>query len=487
MHKSFNGSFVFLQGLSATKLSSTIQQKCRDVLRLPLDMHKKSFQKDSSYSKTLYDFSNKTTDQSVLLSHPKKVTERVNEYKTKLPFITPYYAIKCNSEKFLLNTLSDSNLNYDCASENEIEKVVEHTHDHIKNHKIKLNKFSEKTTNNLKRYSEIKLNNFSEKTTNNLKGYSETKLNNFSERMILSNPFKTVRDLMCAKKYGISLTVADTQDELKKIKEVYPQARVLWRISVKSNARIQMSDKFGASIDNLDKDLKFAKDLGINLVGIHFHRGSGGDGNLTQSFKSGVVEGLKAINLMKKMNFNKDNFHKDNFSNCVEFSNPNYILDIGGGFSGEGLGDEASYLHDVSKELLTHNIIMKSEPGRLFGSESMTLITKIIGKRPVDGGFNYHINDSVYHNFSCVPFDKVDLFKHGNKPYSMVDKDGTTIVSDLHNSNLLGFTCDGLDVIGKGYQLPELNVGDHIVFGGMGAYTKASATEFNGMPSGFVV
>lgn len=45
-------------------------------------------------------------------------------------------------------------------------------------------------------------------------------------------------------------------------------------------------------------------------------------------------------------------------------------------------------------------------------------------------------------------------------------------------------TCDGMDVITQTINVPtELKVGDWLFFGGMGAYTYGTRTEFNGMKS----
>lgn len=44
---------------------------------------------------------------------------------------------------------------------------------------------------------------------------------------------------------------------------------------------------------------------------------------------------------------------------------------------------------------------------------------------------------------------------------------------------MAGPTCDSIDVIAEDINLPELQVGDLIVGRMMGAYTWASATEFN--------
>ena len=52
---------------------------------------------------------------------------------------------------------------------------------------------------------------------------------------------------------------------------------------------------------------------------------------------------------------------------------------------------------------------------------------------------------------------------------------------------LAGPTCDSIDVIAENLTLPQLEVGDLIVGRAMGAYTWASASEFNFFPRATVV
>ena len=42
-------------------------------------------------------------------------------------------------------------------------------------------------------------------------------------------------------------------------------------------------------------------------------------------------------------------------------------------------------------------------------------------------------------------------------------------------------TCDGWDIICKNLEIPEMDVGDWIVVGGMGSYTYGPKSAFNGM------
>ena len=66
------------------------------------------------------------------------------------------------------------------------------------------------------------------------------------------------------------------------------------------------------------------------------------------------------------------------------------------------------------------------------------------------------------------------MFDHVNYPLMVPYASG-----ELHASVLAGPTCDSVDVIAEEILLPELEVGDLVVGYMMGAYTWASATEFN--------
>jgi ornithine decarboxylase len=45
---------------------------------------------------------------------------------------------------------------------------------------------------------------------------------------------------------------------------------------------------------------------------------------------------------------------------------------------------------------------------------------------------------------------------------------------------VFGPTCDSLDTVVTGYQLPEMSVGEWLLFHDMGAYTTGSGSNFNG-------
>lgn len=89
----------------------------------------------------------------------------------------------------------------------------------------------------------------------------------------------------------------------------------------------------------------------------------------------------------------------------------------------------------------------------------------------------YYINESVYKSFVVSLFNDDPV-----EPLPLVDSDGP-----LHESIVWGITCDGLDKIKASCKLPELSVGQWLMFENMGAYTITLNTPFNGFPSADIV
>lgn len=53
-------------------------------------------------------------------------------------------------------------------------------------------------------------------------------------------------------------------------------------------------------------------------------------------------------------------------------------------------------------------------------------------------------------------------------------------MTKLINSKVFGPTCDGLDMVIDDVKLPDLEIGDWMVWPDMGSYTRAATTQFNG-------
>ena len=70
---------------------------------------------------------------------------------------------------------------------------------------------------------------------------------------------------------------------------------------------------------------------------------------------------------------------------------------------------------------------------------------------------------------------------------SYPDREPAARASRPAPSVLAGPTCDSIDVIAENIMLPKLKAGDLIIGRAMGAYTWASAREFNFFPRATVV
>jgi ornithine decarboxylase len=127
-------------------------------------------------------------------------------------------------------------------------------------------------------------------------------------------------------------------------------------------------------------------------------------------------------------------------------------------------------------EKIPKNRTVIAEPGRFIAQPSQDLFVKVIAKKPgFNGGWRYVIDESLYGHFSCIPFD------HQKPAWFRIPESSYEPLRDISESILFGRTCDSLDVIAKGF-MEELEVGDWLYFPLMGAYTSATASEFNGFP-----
>lgn len=129
------------------------------------------------------------------------------------------------------------------------------------------------------------------------------------------------------------------------------------------------------------------------------------------------------------------------------------------------------------------NVRVISEPGRFYVSSAFTLACNIHSIRkvteeddqgkPFESHRMYYINDGVYGSFNCMFYDH-----QMPTPIPLKDYPDCRKVS----SSVWGPTCDALDQIVENMSLPDMKIGDWMVFEDMGAYTLPVASPFNGFP-----
>lgn len=362
-------------------------------------------------------------DDAFFVADLSDVVRKYKLWVSQLPRVKPFYAVKCNDDMGVLTVLSKLGTGFDCASKAEIQKVLD--------------------------------------------------LNVAPERIVYANPCKQLSHIKYAAKHDVSLMTFDNMDELYKVKSAYPSARLVIRILPPDDtkARCQFGMKYGAHPKDVPALLKTAKDLDLNVVGVSFHVGS--DCYDAACFGAAVASARTVFDLGTKAGYNFD------------------LLDIGGGFPGQESAKIS--FEEICRQLRpaldvyfpeSMNVEIISEPGRFFVASAFTLATNIISKRCISkhnkGGkeeeeesFMYYINDGVYGSFNCLLYDHAEV-----EPTFLEEHED----ANKYKSSVWGPTCDGLDQILKSYPMPEMQVGDWIIFKDMGAYTMCAASNFNGMP-----
>nr|ADE10032.1 unknown [Tremella fuciformis] len=279
-----------------------------------------------------------------------------------------FYAIKCNPSPVVLHFLSLLGLSFDCASASEVNQVL------------------------------------------SLPAKPDPR------RIIFANPCKAPSHIRQAAQGGVDMMTFDNADELYKVKRTHPTAKLVLRILTDdSKSLCRLGLKYGAPLSTCPGLLATAKQLGLNVVGVSFHVGSGCKD--PAQFSDAFWRAKKVFNMAKEAGY--------------DFS----LLDIGGGFERETFAQMSEVVRDALDVYFpaASGVRVIAEPGRFLVSSAFTLATSIIARRrahmpdePVAGPSTpmslddspadaegegegadvmYYINDGVYGAFNCIMFD----------------------------------------------------------------------------------
>ncbi|KAG0054403.1 hypothetical protein BGZ83_011303 [Gryganskiella cystojenkinii] len=356
-----------------------------------------------------------------------EVYRQHKRWKSLLPRIEPFFAVKCNPDPLVMRLLASLGAGFDCASKNEIQSVLD-------------------------------------------MGVDPT-------RIIYANPCKQNSFVKYAYQNKVRMMTFDNAEELYKIKKFHPEAQLVLRILTDdSKSLCKLGLKFGAPLDTTAALLETARDLGLDVIGVSFHVGSGCfDAN---AFGEAVIRARRV------------------FDQAQEFGFDFKFLDVGGGFPSahvtEGITFEkvAAILGSTVNALFGPEVRVIAEPGRYYVGSAFTLATQVIARRTIRRDISeesqehpahmYYINDGMYGSFNCIMFDhqicepKV-LLKEGGFAYK------TTLIDEPHGiASVWGPTCDSIDCISAKASLPLMEAGDWLYFDNMGAYTITAASQFNG-------
>ena len=285
----------------------------------------------------------------------------------------------------------------------------------------------------------------------------------FSKSTVFANPCKPPRDLATAIRLQSGPTVVDSVEEVQKLAAVKWKQGSLIRIAVDDQgSKMPFSKKFGAAVKDIPAIQAIARSLGQDIKGISFHVGSGCQ-DLTQ-YSRAIQVALLSLTATKGPK----------------------IVDLGGGFEVETFHKAAKFIQESIRAVpSTLPIQWIAEPGRFMASDFQDLFVPVIGKKGGPNGWRYTIDESLYGQFSSIPFDRA------TPKWLRIQSEGEIRAKTPNRKRmpgvLFGRTCDSVDMIAQSDDMEELEVGDWLWFPKMGAYTSVTATEFNGFPKPKVI
>lgn len=261
--------------------------------------------------------------------------------------------------------------------------------------------------------------------------------------------------------HGVKTFSLDTLDELEKIVRATStdgvaasDLNLLVRLQVSSkHAKYSLASKFGAQPDEL-KELLFAARQAADAMGICFHVGS-------QAMTPAAY--AEAMELVR--------------SAIVEAAVTVDIVDVGGGFPSSYPGMEPppletyfQVIHSAFESLpISYSAELWCEPGRALCAEYASLVVRVEKRR----GDELYINDGAY----GALFDAAHV--GWRFPVALL-RDKPSRARPLGFS-FYGPTCDDLDHMAGPFELPaDVEAGDYVEIGMLGAYGCAMRTGFNG-------
>lgn len=363
---------------------------------------------------------NNQSEDPFLVVNLGDVIRQFKKWEYYLPRITPFYAVKCNNDELILKLLSHLGCGFDCASKNEIGKVIGMGVDPAK--------------------------------------------------IIYANPCKMVSQIRFARAHDCDLLVFDSEHELYKIKLYHSEAKLLLRIKTDDKDSVcKFSCKFGAELDEVEGLLKIAKNLDLNVTGIAFHVGS--NCMNSESYKNAIRDSKKAFDIGTTLDLKMNMLDIGGGFPGVDSAQVNFE-DIAKKIN-EGLDEFFSDISDLK---------VIAEPGRFFVASSNTLVVSVVNKKvkrcPVTNEkiITYFLNDGVYGTWSNIPMDHFSINESNLIPFNERNE-------KKYKCQIWGPTCDSIDKITESIQLPNLEIGQNLICINMGSYSQATfpgTVGFNG-------
>jgi ornithine decarboxylase len=266
-------------------------------------------------------------------------------------------------------------------------------------------------------------------------------------------------------KYGCRVFSLDSLEELEKILRATVQdtgenaqdLTLCVRLRVSSeHAKYSLASKFGV-LPHESKALLFAARQAADALGICFHVGSQA---MTPEAYAQAMERVRAA--------------------IVEAAVTVDVVDVGGGFPSSYPGMEPPplelYFDAIERAFeslpISYSAELWAEPGRALCAEYSSLIVRVEKRR----GNELFINDGAY----GALFDAAHI--GWRFPVTLLREPESTVRD--HPFSFYGPTCDDMDHMAGPFLLPaDVQAGDYLEIGMLGAYGAAMRTQFNGFGS----
>ncbi|MBK0327867.1 type III PLP-dependent enzyme [Rhodobacteraceae bacterium F11138] len=272
-----------------------------------------------------------------------------------------------------------------------------------------------------------------------------------------NNPVRSEAEIAAGIEMGVTSWSIDEAGELAKLCAVPKEAEIAVRFALPvPGAAYDFGDKFGAAPDQAVELLRQVAATG-HVPALCFHPGTQcEDAAAWHSYihAAAQIAARAGVRIAR--------------------------LNVGGGFAANrtGIAPDLEAVFEVIHRAVadafgTAAPDLICEPGRAMVAEAFTLASRIKALRA--GGRTVFLNDGIYGRLT-------DLRDMGlTRRVEVIGPNGRVRTGSALARVVYGPTCDSLDRLPDGLELPDTSaVGDYVLFHGMGAYSVAMGTAFNG-------
>jgi ornithine decarboxylase len=334
------------------------------------------------------------------------VRTKARRFRAAMPRVRPHYAVKANPDRRVLKVLAQEGCGFEIASTTELDLLLG--------------------------------------------------LGVPAAEVFFSNPVKAREAIAYAAGKGVEWFVVDSTDEVRKVHEVKPDAKLYLRIAAPNiGSDWPLSGKFGAGAAEAREVVAFAAKRGADLAGVTFHVGS--QCRNPENWRVALEKAKSVFDAMTKAGLKPR------------------LLNVGGGYpvrhvkpipSIETIGQ---VINDGLKAF-GEDVQVIAEPGRYLVSDAGYFVCRVLGTANRGGKRWMHWDAGM--------FGGVIETTEGLKYRIRTDRSGPDAKWTVG-----GPTCDSVDVVMRDEALPsDLQEGDFIYIANAGAYTTAYASQFNGFP-----